>query len=206
SDQSSVDPSDIIERYVDSDASALSQSPPPIHDLSAEVARLLDHYFSPSEESDDARSPELSLAVPHRRRHWPQIELQRVVPFGVESTTSSTAARRSINGSSNEGRQYALAEERHDISRGGADLSKPTTTATSQHPTSSEEAMNLALPLAIQRLQSSESIRCLVAGNLQGSARSSLSQLSDECAAKPLAEELEEAEGEEKLKKRSCFL
>ena len=226
SDQSSVDPSDIIERYVDSDASALSQSPPPIHDLSAEVARLLDHYFSPSEESDDARSPELSLAVPHRRRHWPQIELQRVVPFGVESTTSSTAARRSINGSSNEGRQYALAEERHDISRGGADLSKPTTTgnlitirsgpiegndgilpstATSQQPTSPEEAMNLALPLAIQRLQSSESIRCLVAGSLQGSARSSLSQLSDECAAKPLAEELEEAEGEEKLRNEAVF-
>ena len=149
SDQSSLDPSDIIERYVDSDASALSQSPPPIHDLSAEVARLLvlDHYFSPSEESDDARSPELS---PHRRRHGPQIEKQRVVPFDVESTT-------------------------------------------------------LAVPLAIQRLQSSESIRCLVAGSLQGSARSSLSQLSDECAAKPLAEELEEAEREEKLRNEAVL-
>ena len=187
SDGSSLDPSDIIERYVDSDASDLSQSPPAIHDLSAEVARLLHHHSttsSPSEESDDARSPKRGPAVRRRRRRG----LQGDVPFDVESATSSGANSRSNPEVAAGGRQHAPAEDHHRISRGGA-----------------KEPTHLALPMAIQRLQSTGSIRSLVAGSPQGSVRSSLSQLSDEFPAKPLAEELEEADKQEKLRKEAAL-
>lgn len=59
SSSSSLDPSDIIEQYADSDINELSQ--PPIYDLDAEVSRLLDHSSSGSESDDESSSPSSPL-------------------------------------------------------------------------------------------------------------------------------------------------
>lgn len=55
SSSSSLDPSDMIEHYADSDINELSQ--PQISDLDAEVSRLLDHHSSGSESDDESSSP-----------------------------------------------------------------------------------------------------------------------------------------------------
>ena len=208
SDQSSsLDPSDIIERYVDSDASDLSQPPAPIHDLSAEVTRLLGHHSSLSDESDDAGPPpKRSFGFRRKRSQEPQ----RATPFEVQSSRNKSGctpggeSRQHLHGNSRGGAAphskppipNPLTIRSRPIEANDRILLTPTTPPTSPL---SRGTTNLA----ILRLQSNES---LLAGSPQGSARSSLSQLSDECAPKPLAEELEEADKQEELKNEDVFL
>lgn len=208
SDQSSsLDPSDIIERYVDSDASDLSQPPAPIHDLSAEVTRLLGHHSSLSDESDDAGPPpKRSFGIRRKRSQEPQ----RATPFEVESSRNKSGSnpggesRQHLHGNSRGGAAphskppipNALTIRSRPIEANDRILLTPTTPPTSPL---SRGTINLA----ILRLQSNQS---LLAGSPQGSARSSLSQLSDEYAPKPLAEELEEADKQEELKNEDVFL
>lgn len=84
SSDSSQSPSEIIEHCVDSDISEISQ-PASIHDLDAEVSRLLDYHSSGSESNDKSGRETVPLAqnTTSRFEHVPQTETHhRLVSTG----------------------------------------------------------------------------------------------------------------------------
>lgn len=106
SSSSSLDPSDIIERYADSDINELSQ--PQISDLDAEVSRLLDHHSSGSESDDDSSSPSSPLHMINKRQESPKshyeptsvgeddIDLPQPLPSDINTQESGPLEHHSI--------------------------------------------------------------------------------------------------------------
>ena len=208
SSSSPLDASDIIQQYMDSDASDLSP-PPPILDLAAEVSRLLDQQSSQSESDVDAGSPQRGSHSSPRRRKNAVVQAQ-AAPFTVESTsaaadgcTSSEASRPLEQSGIGSHATTNITGPPNPQSEALEQNSEQVDTHTVSEALSSERTTNLA----IHRLQSNESTGShRLTGSLQhvDSPRSSSSQLSDDLVPRPLAEEMEEADERERLQEMAA--
>ena len=187
SSSSSLDPSDIIEQYADSDISDLSQLP--TDDLDAEVSRLLDHHSTDSESDSDLNSP-----LQERRISKPQED-----PMKVHGKPPSMDRERNTRNTASSSLPSIHAPKFPVTIRSGriegtdrimlsTDGSNPLL-ASAVNP-------GVIRNVALRRIQS-ESSKSSPAESLMGTPSASSSLLyddSDECAPRPLAEELEEAD------------
>ena len=186
SSSSSLDPSDILEQYADSDISDLSQLP--TDDLDAEVIRLLDHHSTDSESDIDLNSP-----LQERRINKPQED-----PMKVHGKPPSMDRERSTRNTASSSLPSILAPKFPVTIRSGRieGTDRIMLSTNGSNPLASAENPGVIRNVALRRIQS-EGSKSSPAESLMGTPSASSSLLyddSDECAPRPLAEELEEAD------------